>query len=234
MRNIIIGKLYLFRPLLILVCFLYAFTQPVIASTAKVAGVKPGPILKSYTLAEGTPYFPETYKYATITLVQGRTLKNVKARVDLVENETQFISANGAEGLLNRGMVREVSYADTIDAVITQYKLRTGFPPIEKFTKDNFYLVLADGRCSFLKAIIKKVTETRSELSGGTVRNYDTLEDYYIYANGEIKRWKKDKDFILGELADKRSEVDQFVLANKTNFRNVESVIKLVSYYNSL
>lgn len=234
MPNTIIVKPYFFHSLLMLVCFVYVFTQPGIASAGMVAEIKPGPIVKGYTIAEGTPYFPETYKYATITLVQGRALKNVKARVDLVENETQFVTANGAEGLLNRGMVREVSFADTVDAVITQYKLRTGFPPIEKLTKDNFYQVLADGRCIFLKAIIKKVTEIRNELPGGVVKSYETQEDYYIYAKGEMKRWKKDKDFILAELADKRSEVDQFVLANKTNFRNAESVAKLVSYYNSL
>jgi hypothetical protein len=234
MRKITSAVPCFLRPLLILVCLVNAFTHACIASTGIGMHIIPGPVVKSYPGSDGTPYFPETYKYATITLVQGRALRNVKARVDLVENETQFISANGAEGLLNRGMVREVSYADTVDAIITQYKLRTGFPPIEKFTKDNFYLVLADGRCSFLKAIIKKVTEIRNELPGGMVKSYETLEDYYIYAKGEIRRWKRDKDFILAELADKKSEVDQFVLANKTNFRNAESVAKLVSYYNSL
>lgn len=234
MRNTIIVKPYFFRPLLILICFVYVFALPVIASSDNVGAIIPGPISKRYFAAGGSPYFSETYKYATIILVQGRALKNVKARVDLVENETQFISANGAEGLLNRGMVREVSYADTTDSIITQYKLRTGFPSIEKLTKDNFYQVLADGRCIFLKAIIKKVTEIRNELPGGVVKSYETLEEYYIYAKGEMKRWKKDKDFILAELADKKTEVDQFVLTNKTNFRNVESVVKLVSYYNSL
>jgi hypothetical protein len=49
-----------------------------------------------------------------------------------------------------------------------------------------------------------------------------------------MTRWKKDKDFILAELSDKQTEVNQYILSNKLNLRNQEHLVKLLTYYNSL
>ena len=184
----------------------------------------------------GTPYFLPDYKYANIKLVQGhgRVFVNVKTRVDLATQQTYLISPNGVEVVMEAGAVKEVSFADTTEAGIIQYTLQTGFPPIEMKTGNNFYQVLSEGRCGFLKSITKKVTERKNELSGGVSKDFETYENYYLFINGEMKRWKKDKDFMLAVLADKKAQIEQFITANKTNFRNVEGITKLVNYYNSL
>lgn len=93
---------------------------------------------------------------------------------------------------------------------------------------------MAEGRCSFLKSIYKRVSEKKTELSGEVVKEFETYEDYYLIINGVMKRWKKDKDFILAELTDKQAQVNQYLLSNKVNFKNAEQVTKLLNYYNSL
>ncbi|MDB5209988.1 MAG: hypothetical protein JWQ30_815, partial [Sediminibacterium sp.] len=192
-----------------------------------VTDVNGRPITNKYPDVNGTPFFDENYKYAIITLVRGRVISKVKTRIDLVSNETHFISVNGVEAFLERGTVREISYDDTTEAGIIHYTFKTGFPSFDKQTPDNFYLVLAEGRSGMLKSISKKVTTRKNDLSNETIKEFETYEDYFFYVKGEMKRWKKDKDFVLAEMTDKKVEVDQFITTNKTNFRNAESVAKL-------
>ncbi len=206
------------------------------ADQISITDVNGRPFENIYNNVSGTPYFDEKYKFANIKLSQGqgRTFVGVKTRIDMVTQEVHFISSNEVEGFLFAGMVKEVTYDDTTTDGIIPYKFVTGFPAVDKQTNQNFYLVLSEGRCSFLKSIIKKVSERKNELSGEIAKDMETYEDYYLYIKGVMKRWKKDKDFILAELTDKQKEITQYILTNKVNFKNADQVTKLLKYYNSL
>ncbi len=182
----------------------------------------------------GSPYFMDEYKYSNIILERGRVFTKVKARIDLASLEVSFISVNGIEASIEAGMIKEISFSDTTAEGIVLYKFKTGFPSIDKQTRNNFYLMLADGRCSFLKAVMKKVTEKKNDISGEVVRDFETYEEFYIFSKGVMKKWKKDKDFILAELSDRQPQVSQFIDANKITFRSEEQLIRLLNYYNSL
>lgn len=182
---------------------------------------------------QGSPYFPETYQSATITLKQGRILSNVKARVNMVSMEANILS-NGFETTLASNLIKEIAFSDTSDNKITSFRLKNGFPPVDKLPAAQIYLVLADGKCSFLKAITKKVTEHRNQLTSQDEKDYETVEEYYLFANGSMKRWKKDRDFMLAELADQKDKLELFIREHKTSFRSEESVAQLVNYYNTL
>ena len=49
-----------------------------------------------------------------------------------------------------------------------------------------------------------------------------------------MKRLKKDKDFVLAELADKQQPVYKFFLDKKINVKNTDQLIQLINYYNTL
>jgi hypothetical protein len=151
-----------------------------------------------------------------------------------VSNETECVFPTGITATLNKGAVKEISFTDSTPNGNIAYKLKTGYPAVDRQTRDNFYIVLSEGRCSFLKSVEKKVTERVNDMDRNIIREYDTSYEYYLFSNGSVKRWKKDKDFVLAELADKLEQVNKFAADNKTNFKNVESVVELVNYYNSL
>ena len=193
--------------------------------------------LKSETpvlVASGTPYFNDTYKFSNILLKSGRTFLNVKARIDLVIQGIFFISSNGIEINIDPGIAKEISYTDTTSEGMLFYKFKTGYPAIDKQNSNNFYLIMAEGRCSFLKSIIKKVAERKDVVFGDRDQDFDTYENYYFFSKGEMKRLKRDKDFILGELSDKEEQVNQFIQSNKISFKNNEQLVKLINYYNTL
>jgi len=50
----------------------------------------------------------------------------------------------------------------------------------------------------------------------------------------EMKRIKKDKEYILNLFADKRKELETYMTIQKLNFKSMDSIKKLIDYYNSL
>ena len=206
------------------------------ASQVFITDVNGRPFQNRYADISGSPYFLPDYKYANIKLAKGqnRVFVNVKTRIDLAAQETYFISSNGVEAVIEAGMVKEITFADTTENGIIQYKFQTGFPAVDMKTVNHFYMVLAEGKCGFLKSITKKVTERKNELSGEVIKDFETYENFYLFINGEMKRWKKDKEFILGELADKKAQVNEFIQSQKLNPKNSDHVVKIVNYYNAL
>jgi hypothetical protein len=181
-----------------------------------------------------SPYFTDEYKTANIKLTSGRLLEKVKMKIDLVVQQVLFISSNGIEINFDPGMVKQITYSDTTTNGIVFYKFQTGFPVMDRQDKKNFYLVLADGTCTFVKSILKKVIGVKKIVLSEVADEYETFEDYYLFIKGGIKKLKKDKEFILAELSDKQVAVNEFILANQTNFKNMEHLIKLFNFYNSL
>lgn len=184
--------------------------------------------------ASGSPFFLDAYKYANIRLVSGRAFANVKSKIDLSEQVVYFVSSNGVEALMESGLVKDITFADTTERGIVSYKFQTGFPAVDRIGTNYFYQVLEEGKCTLLRSIIKKLTEKKNELSGEISKEYESVENFYLFMNGNMKRVKKEKAFFLAELSDKQAELAKYADAEKINFRNTDQLIKLLHYYNSL
>ncbi len=181
-----------------------------------------------------SPFYNESYKYGEILFNRGRKISNVKLRIDLFTKTAQFISFNEIEAILDPGTVKQVSYSDTTTDGIIFYKFKTGFPAIDGKTADNFYIVLAEGNCNLLRSVEKKVHERRNDMRGNFIRDYETFDFFYLQVKGEMKKLKKDKEFLLAELSDKKAQLELFIEQHKLNLRNIESITKLINHYNTL
>lgn len=204
------------------------------ADQVSITDVNGRPFANKYADVAGTPFFQTDFKLANLTLKQGRTFVNVRMKINLLTQETNFISSNNIEGYIEAGQVREVVYTDTTATGIIPYKFQTGFPAIDKQTANNYYQVLSEGRIMLLKSIVKSINERKNELSGEIAKDFESREEFYLFAGGMMKRIKKDKDFFLSEMADKKEAVSQFIQTNKLGFKNIDHISKLVNYYNSL
>jgi len=182
----------------------------------------------------GTPFFDENYKYADITLNRGRRILHVKTRIDLEMQTVHFLSFNDVAAVMEKGSVKEVSYADTTTQGIIFYKFRTGFPAFDGKTREHFYILLADGNCSLLRSVEKKVTESKNVIQNSVIKDYETFDYFYLFRKGEMKHLKKEKEFLLIELSDKQPQLEAFIEENKLNMRSMEHVAKLINYYNTL
>ena len=187
-----------------------------------------------YEGVEGHPFFDENFKFSTVTLASGQVFKNVATRLDLYKQMLQVrLNGDTVKSILP-GHIAEVVFYDTIDSKSSLYKFQSGYPSIDNLGKNNFYQVLSEGNVELLKSSVKKINKEKNEMSGEIRSRFDVYDDYFFYIKYEMKRVKKDKEYILQLLPDKRKELETYIKDQKINFKSFESIQKLVDYYNSL
>jgi hypothetical protein len=187
-----------------------------------------------YGDVNGSAYLFPDFKYATIVLTDGRQYSNVKARINLVEHEVNFIASNGEEGYIGKGMVTAITINDTTKQGIKKYTFQSGYPTTDNQTVIHFYQVLASGKAKLLKSINKNIEERLNELSGEKSKEFAVRENMYLQIGGGLKRIKKEAGFFLGLMADQKDAMNLYINSNKVNFKNEDQLINLINYYNSL
>jgi len=187
-----------------------------------------------YADINGSAYLFPDFKFATIELADGRKYANVKARLNLVEHEVNFIASNGEEGYIGKGMVKSFLINDTTRQGIKTYSFQTGFPKTDNQTVIHFYQILASGKIALVKSINKNIEERLNELSGEKSKEFAVRENLYLLIGGELKRVKKEASFFLSAMEDKKDLVSQFISSNKLNFKTEDQLLRVVEYYNSL
>lgn len=182
----------------------------------------------------GSVYDQTEYQLAKITLKDGRVYNDVKARINLLEHEVNFIASNGQEGYLGKGMATELVYTVPKEFGQDLKVFQCGFPPIDNQNRISFYQILLNGKTSLLKSIYKTIQERNNDLSGERYKEFATYENTYLLKDGAMVRIKKDKSSLLNLLQDKSQVLQQYINDQKLNLKNEADLIALVKYYNTL
>ena len=182
----------------------------------------------------GNVYDQADYRLAKITLKDGRVYNDVKARINLLEHEVNFIASNGQEGYLGKGMATEIVY--TVPKEIGQdlQVFQCGFPPIDNQNRISFYQILLNGKTSLLKSVYKSIQERNNDMSGQRYKEFATYENMYLLKEGVMVRVKKDKSTVVALLKDKEEAMKQYIDTQKLNLKNEAHLVALIKYYNSL
>lgn len=187
-----------------------------------------------YEGVEGHPFFIENFRSSTIRLVSGAEFKNVTARLDLYKQIIQIKLNGDTVKTVLPGNIIEIIFYDTVQSLPCSYKFQSRYPEVDNLKRDYYYNVLSDGKVTMLKSSIKKINKTKNEMSGEISSQFETYEDHYLYVKYEMKRIKKDKEYLLNLLADKRKELEACIADQKLSLKSMDSIKKLVDYYNSL
>ena len=187
-----------------------------------------------YADVAGSAYFFSNYKLSSIEMSDGRKYLDIKAKLNLVESEVVFISANGVEGYIGKGLVSVIRFNDTVKQFVNEYTFQSGFPAIDNQSSIHFYQVLCNGKLILLKSINKTMEERNNEMSGERYKEFVTRENWYVFQNGTMKRVKKDQAFFSALFSDKADAFAKYLNDNKVNFKNEDNVIKMVKFLNAL
>jgi hypothetical protein len=180
--------------------------------------------------ASGTPYFIDEWLNADVELEHGETFKDVKMRLDLVENTLQYISPEGRE-LVASSAIKTVILKDSTGG--NQFKFVNSFFLGAKKEKSAWFLELLSGRACFYKQILKSINEPKNYMPGGTEISVNSSEEYFIYADSVLLPVKRIKD-VPGLLHYKFKEVNTYMNENKLSGKSESGFIQLIKYYNSL
>jgi hypothetical protein len=180
--------------------------------------------------ASGTPYFIDEWLNADVELEHGETFKDVKMRLDLVENTLQYISPEGLE-LVASSAIKTVIFKDSIGG--NQFKFVNSFFLGMKKQKGAWLLELVSGHACLYKQIFKSVNEPKNYVPGGTEISIDSSEEYFIYTDSLLLPVKKIKE-VPGLLNNKFKQVDAYIATNKLFGKSESGFIDVIKYYNSL
>jgi hypothetical protein len=201
------------------------------ANQVTIRDVYGQPFKNNYADIKGSPFFIDDWLYSSVKLVNDVRCDRIQARLDLVRQELHFTSIDKEDWVFYAQFLKEVEFSDSSSG--KNYKFITGLPSIDNQNENNFYLVLSEGQVSLLKSIRKTISVNKDDISGEVEKKFDVYEDYYIFSGKEIKRLKREKEFILKALADKKDSIESYLKKNPANFKNVNDIIKLFQFYNS-
>lgn len=188
--------------------------------------------VNKYEGITGSVYDQTEYHLAKIILKDGRVYNDVKTRINLLEQEVNFIASNGQEGYLGKGMASEIAY---VENNASQTKIfQCGFPPIDNQNRISFYQILFNGKTSLLKSVYKSIQERNNDMSGERFKEFATYENIYLLKAGTMSRIKKDKSSLLALFQDKKEAISKYMEDQKLNLKNEAHLIELVKYYNTL
>jgi hypothetical protein len=181
--------------------------------------------------ADGTPYFLEEWISGDIILASGQVYKNVKMRLDLVENSLQYISPDGVE-LVAASPVKSITIKDSANGKEYKFIYSSSIGGATT-VEPGWYQVLVSGTATFYKRIFKTIVEPRNYSSSQTEPSVTTYSEYFLYSDWTLSRIKKIKE-IPPLLKDKTDELDKQIAAKKLSGKSDKDYITLVEFYNSL
>jgi len=190
--------------------------------------------VNKYEGISGSVYDNTEYQLAKIILKDGRVYNDVKTRINLLEQEVNFIASNGQEGFLGKGMASEITYIDSKTETQVLKVFQCGFPPIDNQNRISFYQILLNGKTSLLKSVYKSIQERNNDMSGERFKEFATYENMYLLKEGTMVRIKKDKSNLIALLQDQNQSIKKYIDDQKLNLKNEAHLIALVKYYNTL
>lgn len=204
------------------------------ASNITITDREGRPFANNYSDVEGSPFFIDYYCPAFLGLNKGKEYQNIKTKLNLNTHEVLLIDSIYKEVIAIDGLVKNIFLIDSSGTKLKTYKFRSGYPPVDKNSSNQFYQVLSDGRLQLLKFIKKDIVERKDVMSGEVRKEFVLHEDYFAFSNGEIKRLKKDKEYIEDLMKDKEEKIREYQKEKKVNFKSISDLVSLFDYYNSL
>lgn len=174
--------------------------------------------------------FSKDFLLADITLENGKVIIGNKVRLNLQQNRLYYMLSPEEElevSMQLKQIVFGVQEGNKTEAVFA-----AGFPPVGDLTKENFYQVIAAGKASLLLDI--KFTEiSRVQMPIGPVTETTKLENYYG-SNGTVTIKISKPEDLAALMADKSTEVMEFIQKEKIKVKKQADLLKVFNYYNGL
>ena len=178
---------------------------------------------------EGTPFLIEEWNSGTVTMKDGRIAEALYLRFDAYNNKLYF--KRKEEQLEFVDPVAEFTLNVPGNPGKQKLLFRADFPPIERYTVNSFYEVLSDGKFQLLRYAYKTLEEYRNYNESPRQKFVDR-EGFFVYADGEIWRLKKDKEQIVNILPKYHKEIYNIIDSKKLKVKNTEALIQLFDELN--
>jgi hypothetical protein len=181
----------------------------------------------------GSPFWPEAYQIANLTIKNGAQYQGVQVKVNLLTNLVLF-KANDGSDMEVTAEVRTIAFSDTTSDM-KNVVLMSGFPNVDAQTAASFYQLLDSGNTKLLKTYAVSFDEKTQYGYAGVTRELVKKPVYYLYlADGSMKKLEKGKNALLKLFPDKTTAIEDYLKKEKLKLQKEAEFIKVIAYLNSL
>ncbi len=195
----------------------------------KAVGGEPISNTKFVRVVEGSPYYFDDWKKGMVQ-IENSLYKNVLLRLNMIETTLEFRDRKG-EIMICTQPVKRVELQDSASGASYKF-VHSSYLPASPDTKNVWLMELVLGKASLYKLTKKSINTVTPYSSATQEQHILTGYNYYMLQNNTMTRVKKTSDMV-DLLADKKSELQEFIKSNKLSNKEGD-MIKLVEHYNSL
>ena len=234
MQQLFVMRRILFLYLIVQLCMTTLVHSQVLDFITDQQG---NPVLKTtaYNM-DGSPYFSDYFSPADINCSNGKTYRDVSARINLLTKEVEY-KTTGDSIFITVLHVKSIFFKSIPDRNDGPAFTAT-FTSVGEFVNDPgaaVYQVVEPGKIALAKKIDVTFHDHKLFGDASITRTFDWQENLYaILPGNQVKKMEKGKDFMLDLLSDKKQAVDDFIAKNSIRCKTEKDFRKVISYYNSL
>lgn len=182
----------------------------------------------------GSPFWQDEWSECSLLTKDGKQYDHVRFRLNLQSQELHFQSKTNQELAAPAGSVTTILLYDSVIRGGSGTLFQCGFPAVDNRKTTDFYEILCQGKASLLHSRVKTLSVHKDDMSGEVTKEYLLYEDDYLFIQGKMVRLKKDRSFMLVQLADKKDQVSAYINNNNLKLKTIEEIKTLINYYNTL
>lgn len=182
-----------------------------------------------YEDVKGSSFLSDNWQPGMVILNNHTVFKNVKLKFDVKDNEFIF-NRNDSGFRLGPEAVEIRLYQKNGDSLV----FKNGFEINNAIRASKYLQVLAEGKLTFLKFLIKNIEEYNEYGDATKYKRFVEMYDYFIYKDGKADGVHLNKKELQNLLNDKWDQVSRFMSQNNLSGKDEKSFIAAIRYYNSL
>ena len=187
---------------------------------------------ETYTTTTGDPFIYRDFHEGDLTLRNGETYR-LEMRYDIYANQMH---------LRNKNEFYAINYPEKLASIVIDtlsfiYCNFVNSPEQKNSGESSYFILKTGGKCKLLikKNIRVQDAEQPKPLQDAKPAKFVHLGDtYYLKQEGESAVRIKGKKELLHILADKKDELNKFIDSNRLATKDLEDLVKIVTFYNSL
>lgn len=185
------------------------------------------------SMISGSVFLFDSARLANVELYDSSTFFKMPIKLNLYTHEISY-NFNGVERIASPILFKSIKFlkekSDSVEIVF-----KSGFEDKKEMYKNYLFEVLSEGKFTLLNNKHVIVVGSRSEISNDYIGTFRGANDIYVYLNKNLEKAKLTKTFFFDRFKEsKLSIMQKFVTDNFIDFKKIDDLKMLVSYYNNL
>jgi hypothetical protein len=187
--------------------------------------------IKYVRITAGTPFFKEKFMKASLFDDNHGRYHCDAARLNLLDNEINFLGADGKE-MTAASPITNIVFIDSITKVQYLFTLGRELGVADHSLDNAWFEVLVNDNVSLCRFVKKRIHETPAYGTATTEEDILSIESYYLHDQRgltQIKDWAQLQEL----LQDKKTELTPYIKDHKLKGKAPADYVQLVTAYNA-